>query len=255
MTDTSPGPDWWRASDGNLYPPHLHPDARAAVATEPPEPTGAPVARATHEPIDWEKLAAERAARHRKAAWRHRAKLAGATLVAFGAIVIAFALTRGRDERPTLSGTSTTVAPTTTVVTTTADTAPPDSTGVIATTVSVFDLEPGSCVDDNALAPGLVTDVTVVPCEQPHSHEVYHRVTYAGPTQEYDAAALRTFASDQCTQSFATYVGLPYDRSRYYYLQLAPSEDSWNDSGDRDVVCLLFLQGSQLTGSARATGQ
>src|SRR4051794_28124641 len=29
MTDTSPGPGWWLASDGNWYPPHLHPDQHA----------------------------------------------------------------------------------------------------------------------------------------------------------------------------------------------------------------------------------
>ena len=33
MTDSSPGPGWWLASDGNWYPPHLHPDALAR-ATE-----------------------------------------------------------------------------------------------------------------------------------------------------------------------------------------------------------------------------
>ena len=31
MTDSSPGPGWWLASDGNWYPAHLHPDVRAQV--------------------------------------------------------------------------------------------------------------------------------------------------------------------------------------------------------------------------------
>ena len=31
MSDTSQGPGWWQASDGNWYPPEDHPDARGAT--------------------------------------------------------------------------------------------------------------------------------------------------------------------------------------------------------------------------------
>ena len=38
MSATPPAPGWWQASDGNWYPPHLHPDA----VHRAPEPTSAP---------------------------------------------------------------------------------------------------------------------------------------------------------------------------------------------------------------------
>lgn len=34
MSETSQGPDWWKASDGKWYPPEQHPDARDATAGE-----------------------------------------------------------------------------------------------------------------------------------------------------------------------------------------------------------------------------
>jgi hypothetical protein len=100
-----------------------------------------------------------------------------------------------------------------------------------------------------------VTTVVEVPCEQPHTHEVYHKVTYTPPDNAFDEARISQFASEQCTQSFAAYVGIPFDRSKYYYVQFSPTQESWTQQGDREVVCLLFQQGAELTGSARGTAQ
>lgn len=36
MSDTSRGPGWWQASDGNWYPPETHPDYRPASSLPPP---------------------------------------------------------------------------------------------------------------------------------------------------------------------------------------------------------------------------
>ncbi len=42
MTDVTHPAGWWMASDGNWYPPHLHPDAMAR-AVEPPAPVAPPL--------------------------------------------------------------------------------------------------------------------------------------------------------------------------------------------------------------------
>ena len=34
MRDGMPGPGWWIASDGQWYPPELHPDVRASLARD-----------------------------------------------------------------------------------------------------------------------------------------------------------------------------------------------------------------------------
>jgi hypothetical protein len=244
MTDTSPGPGWWLASDGNWYPPHLHPDA-----PETPLPTEYAPAR---EPIDWDKVAADRAARRHADESRRRRRFAGATAAAIVTLAVLVAVARnvGNDER---DGTAGTTAPPATTSTTT--TAAPTTTTLPEGEVSVFALQPGTCVSDPDLLSGPVQTVTEVPCDGPHTHEVYHKVTYTPPDGAYDEARISQFASEQCSQSFAAYVGIPYDRSKYYFLNFAPTEESWTQKGDREVICLLFLQGSEVTGSARGTAQ
>jgi hypothetical protein len=41
MTDVARPPGWWLASDGNWYPPHLHPQARGQILPTPSGPSGA----------------------------------------------------------------------------------------------------------------------------------------------------------------------------------------------------------------------
>jgi hypothetical protein len=282
MTDTSPGPGWWLASDGNWYPPHLHPDHGSrpgGAIVDDARPTAddvtvddisvhditvhdGPYTLPTQlvperEPIDWAKVAAERAARRNADESRRKRRIVGATLMSLGtlALLVLVARNRGSDDRATESS-----DPTTTVVATVPSTTAVSTTAAPQTTlangsVSVFTLQPGTCVNNPDLSSGLVTTVTEVPCEQAHSHEVYHKVTYTPPDGAYDAERISQFASEQCSQSFAAYVGIPYDRSKYYFLNFAPTEESWTQRGDREVVCLLFLQGSELTGSAKGTAQ
>ena len=326
MTDSSPGPGWWLASDGNWYPPHLHPDARALTASafpaaaaleQPPTaaktdaPTEATWGRAsgadditlpritpldeiratTGGGIDWEAVARDRAsqreARNRQESTsRRRAVGIGAALLALIAIVLIARSGSGGGKahnqtvpstvavERTTSTAASVISPTTTgaIVTTTA--ASPTSTvkasgptasgsGAVTaptgsgtgTSVSVFSLTAGSCIDQDNLTTGLVTTVRSVPCDQPHTHEVYLKTSVSPSDGSYDAAKVTAFANQACTDGFKTYVGIAYENSRYYFLHLAPSAESWNKNHDRDVVCLLLLEGQKLTASVKGKNE
>lgn len=284
MTEASPGPGWWQASDGRWYPPHLHPGAQAAStqSTDPNDPHATTTATVTtREPIDWERVAAEREQRRKREERKRRWRLAAAVIVAIAVLGGLYLFVRDNDDGDDDTATTgdTTVEPTVAPQSTTAGTSPPDTTaapespeataapeptaapttaasgGDGTSLVSVFDVQPGTCIDNPGLSTGLVTDLRAVPCEQPHSHEVYQKVTFVPADGVFDAERITAFANEQCALAFAAYVGVPYSESRYYFLHLAPSEQSWNQQGDRDVVCLLFLQGTTMTGSARGTAQ
>lgn len=371
MTETSPGPGWWLASDGNWYPPHLHPDARAraaaeasaaasadharedtehlgravvadhvaraaeadtvvraAVAPDASDPTRAfdptrtfdspqagddpgasagpsgpggsidQIVAASAGGIDWEAVARERAAareaRNQRSVPPPRTLLLGAGVVVVIALLALWLVTRGGGDDTTRTVTtpsstlapSTTAAPATTAApsttaapatstskasgatgTTSTTAAPKASTTTAATAttvtaapggaqnVSVFSLAPGSCIDQDNLTTGLVTTVRVVPCEQPHSHEVYLKTTVTPADATYDAAKVTSFANQACSDGFKAYVGIAYESSKYYFLHLAPSAESWNKNKDRDVVCLLLLEGQKLTGSVKGKGE
>ncbi len=339
MTDSSPGPGWWLASDGNWYPAHLHPDVRARVAhpttaadtsteTElahraavadtvgPAAQTDAEILAAFHidayadsartrpvaNPldeirattgggIDWAAVARERAeqraARNRTALPSRPKVLAIAVGVVALVAIVLIARNGGGDGRSvtpitprtsvvsvatttTAPATASTSAPSTTVAAGTstasvATTKPPASTVPTATNptaatgaatnVSVFALAAGSCIDQDDLTTGLVTTVRSVPCTQPHTHEVYFKTSVTPADAAYDAAKVTAFANQACTEGFKVYVGIAYEQSKYYFLHLAPSAESWSKNRDRDVVCLLLLQGQKLTTSVKGKGE
>jgi hypothetical protein len=367
MTDTSPGPGWWLASDGRWYPPHLHPDVRgrddinrAKTGTAAPDRNGtppsasdtsanagsasdasAPAADLTgptesivvprvvpgwptadphaapfpreprpsafatpaqtlppytprepvppREPIDWDRVRDERLQRRKAEDAHRRRRMLAAVGVAVLALLVIWLVARNETDDgdrsaasattaakvggtdPKATAASTTAAPTTTAAATTTSTAGPTTTAAGATTtaagapttaatpvsspVSVFSLQAGNCIDNADLTTGLVTTVTKVACDQPHTHEVYLKATYTPTNTPYNAEQVTNFANKSCTDGFAAYVGIPYDKSKYYFLHLAPSAESWNQNNDRDVMCLLFLQGAKLTASAKGKAE
>ena len=111
---------------------------------------------------------------------------------------------------------------------------------------SVFELEVGDCFDDPTTG-AEVSSVDAVDCAEPHDNEVYALYDYDGDT--YPGESEMSAAADEgCEARFEEYVGIAYLDSALYYTHLTPTQESW-DSGDREVVCVLYEPGEKLTGS------
>lgn len=102
------------------------------------------------------------------------------------------------------------------------------------------ELEVGDCIplveygDED-----MIFELPVVPCEQPHTDEVY--LIFDVEDGEFPGDdALGVVASDGCLEAFEAYVGVPYEVSEldYYYYQ--PTKSSWARASDRTVQCILF---------------
>lgn len=224
-----------------------------------------------------------------------RQRLAFGTGLAVATLLVIIYFARGHDVRPSLdtsAGTTppttvaqsapTTVAPTTApqrasvtvapataaapsttpvaslTTTTRAGTTPATSTVTSAARitprlVSVFDLVKGNCVDGASLSDGLVTTIRVVDCSEVHTHEVYYSGRY--PESTFDANRISGYANDTCLAQFATYVGIDYTRSRYQYLHIVPTQESWTRDNDRDVVCVAFEEDATITGTIAGRAQ
>jgi hypothetical protein len=165
---------------------------------------------------------------------------------------------------PTPTPTPTTPAPSTgAAVPTSSATVAPATSAASSTTpstlpavrdVAVFQLTTGSCIDQADLTERPVTTVRVVPCGLSHTHEVYATTAYSG-SNTYDADRLARFADGYCTDEFARYVGIDYARSKYFFVQIVPTQDSWTRNADRDIVCAAFLEGGRLTGSVKGRAE
>jgi hypothetical protein len=86
-----------------------------------------------------------------------------------------------------------------------------------------------------------------------HTHEVYYSQRY--PESSFDATKISNYANDTCLAQFATYVGIDYARSRYQYLHIVPTQDSWTRDNDRDIVCVAFEENATITGSIAGRAQ
>lgn len=115
---------------------------------------------------------------------------------------------------------------------------------------SVFHLTVGQCLVPPKKVQADLTSIEVVDCTTKHTQQVYALVqdhagsTYPTPTK------LDDFANASCLDRFASYDGIPYQRSKLYFTYLLPSVRSWAD-GDRTVVCVAETVGRPLTKSIK----
>lgn len=84
-----------------------------------------------------------------------------------------------------------------------------------------------------------LTEVDVVPCDQPHEQEVYALTTLpAGKFPGEDA--VDTEAQDFCSAEFEGYVGRAYESSELEAAYLVPSPESWAYADDREIACTVL---------------
>lgn len=120
--------------------------------------------------------------------------------------------------------------------------------------VSVFQIRPGDCFDDEA-AGGQLSQVDVLPCARPHDNEVFAIVEDPAPPDAPfpGSEAVRDAAETRCEEPFAPYVGIAYAQSRYSIFPIVPSQATW-ERGDRQIICALYdHEAGKLTGSVRGS--
>lgn len=111
----------------------------------------------------------------------------------------------------------------------------------------------GDCIDD----PGMqdVSDITILPCSEPHSFESI--ASSQMPDGEYPGeAAANTAASDFCAKEFSEFVGVDFEESVLELLFFYPVEESWTTAGDREILCFVAEEGEvPVTGTFRGAGR
>lgn len=121
-------------------------------------------------------------------------------------------------------------------------------------TLDAFQMSAGDCFDDVALGSEEVADVPAVSCAQPHDNEVF--ATFDVPDGDFPGdERLYELADQGCLDRFQDAIGAPYEQSVLVFTTLIPSERSWNERNDREVVCVAYhMQLEKLTSSVLASG-
>ena len=122
-------------------------------------------------------------------------------------------------------------------------------------TPNVFELEIGDCFTPPADLTEEAETVPLVPCTEPHSHEVFELAT--APAAEGEnfpgKAELDAEATTQCVTPFDDYVGIDLlDADGLFFTFIKPSIDSWNDN-DRTIVCVAGTTGGLIDQSVKGS--
>jgi hypothetical protein len=123
-----------------------------------------------------------------------------------------------------------------------------------AGSVGAFEVRVGDCFDDEAFANAEISEIPAVPCSQAHDNEVYALFDIEGewPGDE----RVEELAYEGCHQRFAAAIGKTYEDSEIDYTVMYPSEGSWKQRQDREVVCVAYhMEYEKLTGSIRGSGR
>jgi hypothetical protein len=115
-------------------------------------------------------------------------------------------------------------------------------TGVDTTTGDddVFSIKVGECFNDETAEGEAVTEVEKVDCAEPHIWEAYESIIMEDGDGTYPGEDVVTEkAQTDCKAAFADYIGLDYDSSAldlsYYY----PTEETWTQLNDREILCIV----------------
>src|SRR5690625_2789616 len=113
---------------------------------------------------------------------------------------------------------------------------------------SVFELQVGDCLDPGGDVSGEISEVLVVPCDQPHTQELYASVTHPGDAYP-GAAEVAGYADGACLNELEGSLGYTLDDG-LYFSYLLPTFDGWTTGGDRQIMCVLvFPDREAITGS------
>lgn len=117
-------------------------------------------------------------------------------------------------------------------------------------TESVFDMQVGDCLNEPG-AEDQITDVTIVPCSEPHDYEYYFEGDVSDLGEEWPGEDAIGEAGDEvCYGAFEDFIGTPYEESEIYYQFYWPSEQGW-EQGDHVINCLVFEVEDMATGAPK----
>ncbi|HEY7465862.1 MAG TPA: septum formation family protein [Dehalococcoidia bacterium] len=121
--------------------------------------------------------------------------------------------------------------------------------------LDVFTMQIGDCFQDIGDEAAEVANVSAVPCGQAHDNEVFYIFALSGDTWPGEESVEKS-ASEGCLPAFETYVGAAYEESHLDYSWLTPTQRSWKEKDDREIVCVLFDGNfDRLTGSMKGKAE
>lgn len=125
----------------------------------------------------------------------------------------------------------------------------------------VMNLSVGDCFTEaemnTAMSGGEVSEVPVVDCAESHDSEIFFSHQITGDAYPGDEA-VGVEAEEVCYgDNFTNFIGVSYAESEIYAAYLTPTQESWDQADDREVLCYVTTSttGETVTGTLEAANR
>ena len=117
--------------------------------------------------------------------------------------------------------------------------------------VGAFRIRIGDCFQDPDSGSDEFESVEAVPCTQAHDNEAYAAFNLSG--NDYPGVSeVQQLADQGCFDRFAGFVGVEYEDSSFDFWSMYPTEGSWDQLDDREILCAVYNNDlTRATGTAR----
>ena len=128
------------------------------------------------------------------------------------------------------------------------------SASIAACGGQVATAEVGTCVNSADLSGDEITEIPEVDCADEHDGQVFFK--FDMDDGDYPGTdAVSTAAQEQCIPAFGDFVGTEYEESSLDIRYIGPSQDTWDQADDREVICFVVtMDGSTSTESFEGSG-
>lgn len=123
-----------------------------------------------------------------------------------------------------------------------------------ASDAGAFTLRVGDCLEPVNWGGEAAESFPVIPCAEEHESEIYASMLMDDGGFPGDAA-VEEAATAFCEAEFASFVGTPWAESALSYAFLVPSQQTWDEADDREVLCLVVDPEGLVTGSLEGSAR
>ena len=122
--------------------------------------------------------------------------------------------------------------------------------------VGVFAVQEGDCINFPTDQGDGVGSFGAVACTEPHDGEIFELFDITGFDEFPGEQVLAQESDAGCFNAFESFIGLDVNESMFVVQRVSPSEDTWNDLDDREVICIVVPpDGMPLTMSLEGVAQ
>lgn len=124
----------------------------------------------------------------------------------------------------------------------------PETYTVTNTNTELVSAEVGACTTTDVMESTTVSTLPLMDCSYEHDAQVIGLIDLEG--EDFPGTAtVRADARAGCEAAFEDFVGIAEADSELELWHISPTEATWDNSGDREVICIAYLESGTVTES------